>query len=485
LPDRGQNKWASPQSRCSSDTPLILVAGDSVTTLIWAGSRGPTGAERAGLALAFGIGAVSLFLFWGSLVAPGSFIVWWAVVPTLVLGGLARLGVEARDASEDDVERHHRPRSGPRSQAFVHWAAMGLIGAEIVYTTLVTLGTDFGWDGLAIWSHRARIAFVSGGVPLSYLTDLSRQWSHLDYPWLVSLGQALFYFIAGSFHEALGKALFPAFYAGLLLVFYANVARLASGLIAGVFTIVLGAYPLLISLTTAGNADVAVSLYWTGSVIYLYRWLSERSTPTLVCSVALAALAAWTKNEGLIFLAFQLAVLLSLVLIGRPRLPARQWILVAGIAALIIAPWLVLRGLYHVPSNDHSSPILATALERVGRLGVIARYTIVELATWKRWGLLWLLFGLSTLSLFLPRVWQDAPSRRRSAYLALSVLVPLGILDAAYMLSRWEPFTDHIENSLDRLIAQQVPVAQFFLAVVLFSAWRRGRPRSFSDAGIS
>ncbi len=87
------------------------------------------------------------------------------------------------------------------------------------------------------------------------------------------------------------------------------------------------------------------------------------------------------------------------------------------------------------------------------------------------------LFGLSTLSLLLPRVWQDAGNRRRSAYLALSVLVPLGILDATYMLSRWEPFTDHIETSLDRIIAQQVPVAQFFLAVVLLSAcsaWRRG-----------
>ena len=35
------------------------------------------------------------------------------------------------------------------------------------------------------------------------------------------------------------------------------------------------------------------------------------------------------------------------------------------------------------------SPTLATALERVGRLGVIARYTVVELATWTRSGLLW------------------------------------------------------------------------------------------------
>ena len=215
---------------------------------------------------------------------------------------------------------------------------------------------------------------------------------------------------------------------------------------------------------------------WTGSVIYLYRWLSERSAPTLVCSVALAALAAWTKNEGLIFLAFQLAVLLSLVVIGRSRLLALQWVFVAGIAALIVAPWLVLQAVYHVPSNTYFSPTLATALERVGRLGVIAHYTVVELAAWKRWGLLWLLFGLSTLSLLLPRVWQDARSRRRSGYLALSVLVPFGILDATYMLSRWEPFTDHIETSLDRLIAQQVPVAQFFLAVVLLSAcsaWRR------------
>jgi len=51
------------------------------------------------------------------------------------------------------------------------------------------------------------------------------------------------------------------------------------------------------------------------------------------------------------------------------------------------------------------------------------------------------------------------------AYLALSVIVPFAVLDFAYVFSVWNPFTLHIDTSLNRLVLQQIPGAMLFVAL--------------------
>jgi hypothetical protein len=51
-----------------------------------------------------------------------------------------------------------------------------------------------GWDGLHIWEFKARLAFDNGGtVPAAYFRDVSRMWSHVDYPQYLPLTETWVY----------------------------------------------------------------------------------------------------------------------------------------------------------------------------------------------------------------------------------------------------------------------------------------------------
>jgi hypothetical protein len=451
---------------------VIGVAGDSVVALIWSNAVRPRGAERIGLAIAFGVGAVALFQFWAALIAPGSLSIWLVILPTLVLL-LLRRTPRSWLAWASAIHRRERYPSITFRRVDC-WSLLfaTVAGAAILSSLATALSTSYVGDGLAIWNMKARLAFSSGGMPLSHLTDTSRLWSHLDYPWLVPLGQTWFYLVGGQFREVLGKSLFPLFYAGLLLLVYSNLSKLQSRPVSLAFTMVLGVVPAVISSAASGYADVAVSFYWSGSVLYLLRWMHTKSRPELVCAVVLAALAAWTKNEGLVYFAFQACAIVVFSITKVTKVSSRDWARAIGASVVILGPWLILLKLYSVPHNDYAPVTLVTFLAHYDRLPIIADRILVELGKWENWGYLWYLFGAALLLLPLARSnWIP------QAYAALSVIAPLMVFGLGYVFSQWEPFTNHMMYSFDRLVLQQVPMAVLFVALQL-----SGQPSSIGGS---
>src|SRR5205814_4482177 len=86
----------------------------------------------------------------------------------------------------------------PSSTAGGRWlkaAGWLFFSAEGARNVISSLGSPLGWDGTVDWGFKARLAFLNGGLPPSYFTDLSREWSHLGYPWLVPMNEAWIYLL--------------------------------------------------------------------------------------------------------------------------------------------------------------------------------------------------------------------------------------------------------------------------------------------------
>lgn len=270
------------------------------------------------------------------------------------------------------------------------------------------------------------------------------------------------YLLAGDVQEALVQPLFTGFFAGVLLLLYSGLRRYRSVPFSLFFTALVAVLPTLNHWSLTGSTDTAVAFYWLGSVLCLHRWLLSGCRRDLVVATLLVAFAAWTKREGLVYLAFQGGTLLIAPLLGRTvRESIRGLLLLAGMSGAILGPWLLLQGHLQVADSVFATVDVANTLARLDRAPTIVAILLGELGLIWHWGLLWILFccALPTLC-----TGTERPAR---AYLAASVLIPLLALALGYLYSQWEPFTVHVGFSVDRLALQQAPVAVLFVALQL------------------
>jgi hypothetical protein len=159
-------------------------------------------------------------------------------------------------------------------------------------------------DAWAIWNLRARSLF--GGRD-HWRDAFSRAipWSHPDYPLLLpgSVARSWIYTGAETQTVPIGIAvLFTFATVGLLTAGLSELAGREKGLLAGI--ILLGTTSF-IKLGAAQYADVPISFFFLASIVLLCLQNRLPSSGTALAGTS-AALAAWTKNEGLLFFALLL-----------------------------------------------------------------------------------------------------------------------------------------------------------------------------------
>lgn len=435
---------------------MTLGAGDAVLAVLHHGRR-RAGLERLAFAFLLGTGVVSLLEFWASFLVRGSGLVW------LTGGGILLLVILSRRPFMwlRWLSNHARAMAGPRQMVASTWTtglAWGTLALEVVRNVVASFGSPLGWDGLVDWAFKANVVFLSGGIPASYFMDLSREWSHLDYPWLIPLNEAWVYFLTGGMNDKAIKLLFASFDTALLLLVFFAGRRWLSAEASFVITALFALVPALDSWAMTGYADVPLAALWLAAAICFCDWLQSSRAADLLLSGIFAALAAWTKNEGLVLLAFQSAAVAAVVLQRRNQRLLAQAAAYAAACAVVIGPWLALRQHYHLPNSDFLAVTLANTLDHLDRLPLVAVMTLQELTNVQDWGLLWLVFCF-TLSLLWRR--EDRPL---NAYLALSVSVPLLALLGSYLYSQYVPVADHIGLSVPRLLLQQAPIAALVIS---------------------
>lgn len=304
--------------------------------------------QRASLAFGLGIGLSScLFFLWLSSGRRAVPHYWWleavCSVVLLAMSGLHRRSVAGPVGPAFVSETAQRPAIPEQSAHAVDPVRIRVLAVwvALLSVSLIAVFAATQWrfpqginDALGIWNLHARVMLLDPDWR-EYFAEV-RMWSHTDYPLLLPASVARLW-LAGGAPTGLGPALIAfSFTAATVGVCAGTVARrrgseaglfCALGLLGTSFLIKHGAnqyadVPLAFYIAAAlALAAEALALEPRTSAIdrapsVSVRGMNRRGprSRTLTLSGLLAALAAWTKNEGLLFLASFVGVTLAVLL---------------------------------------------------------------------------------------------------------------------------------------------------------------------------
>ncbi len=411
-------------------------------------------------------------------------------------------------------------------EAVIVVAGLGLAIVQVAYSGLLAARAPFAaWDAWSFWALKARM-FALGGPRPGYFHDPLTLYTHPDYPLNLSLAAAALFRIHGQIGVVLAALLGPACFGALLLLLYAGLTRLYGRATAALAVGALSFVPALPVQAASGNADAPLALYTGAATLYLLLWWRLRRPADALLMGLLAGGAVWTKREGLPVAALLLvAYVVGEVVrarearrVGVTDLVRNQTIFfdvappgtagvspanagrrdaggprgyaslqrnsfvttlglmrmrrIAGVSAAAVViplPWLLFCLIARPLGRDFLPFTPSVFLAHADRLPHIVALFLLQMLDVANWGLLWLLLAvlLFVAARRLPRYGRG---------LLLLLLGQLGIYMVSFVFSDWQPYTAHIQTSLDRLLLQAVPPALLLLVAAIHTVgmgWAR------------
>jgi len=319
------------------------------------------------------------------------------------------------------------------------------------------------WDAWAIWNLRARFlyrgeeAWTVGFSPLI-------PWSHPDYPLLVPGAVARGWTIVGRETPLVPQGiacLFGAATVGVLMTVLALLRSSSQGYLGG---LVLLSTPYFLDLMTAQYADVPLGFFFLASAALFEIHDREETGSHRLPFLAgvLTGLAAWTKNEGSLFLVATVVVRLR-GFATRPQRAVLRELIAFALGWLPIGLVLIFFKLRYAPANDLvAGQDWQATRERVldlSRYLLIAEYFLFAVVR---------IGPGAVVVLIAYRALLGGPAQRRVRQLwshAVAVLVLMLAGYAFVYLTTPNNLAWHLHDSIDRLFMQLWPTAllAFFL----------------------
>lgn len=334
-----------------------------------------------------------------------------------------------------------------------------------------------GWDAFAIWNLRARFLFLSGTNWRDAFSPLI-PWSHPDYPLLVPAAVAHLWTYLRHNSTAVPAIVGLLFASGTIALLFSSLKNLRgpnSAMLAG---IALAATPFFVEQASSQYVDIPLSFFFLAAIalVHLNQQLSpEPRTMSSFGFLSLAGLsagfAAWTKNEGLLFLLAFFAAQVESAVTNREMKHAwpGRWARLAALTLSTVPTLVFIAWFKHslAPRGD----LFADSADMVHKLGTPGRYWIVLQWYGKeflRFGNWWIVPGTALLLVFYalirkPGARQGNPALRSS--IITLALTALGYF-VVYVITPRDVYW-HLRFSLNRLFLQLWPatVFLFFLSV--------------------
>ncbi|MCL5022379.1 MAG: hypothetical protein M1497_03265 [Nitrospirae bacterium] len=336
-----------------------------------------------GAGTGFGLSALAYFL-WLLAVGPESgFILLEGVLLTalavLFLAGKARRASIAGGTTADLTPKAQGCGAFARSKLdrYLLLIFCGVcISALSAFLLLSARQPHGAWDAWAIWNLRARFIFRSGAQWRGAFTPLL-DWSHPDYPLLLPLSVVQGWRTLGAEIPALPAAVGFLYTFSTLFLTCSSLSVLRSrtqGLLAG---LVLLGTPFFVQHGASQYADVPLGFFYLSTVVLLalYDGTTGEGRGLLFLAGMMAGCSAWTKNEGILFVAAVIA--------GRALavIPFQGWRSYAGemiVFLLGAMPELLVVGYFKMSLAPPNDVLSAQGLQGVlGRLGDPSRYLYI------------------------------------------------------------------------------------------------------------
>ncbi|MBA4395765.1 MAG: hypothetical protein C0394_00020 [Syntrophus sp. (in: bacteria)] len=461
---------------------IPLLAGLIVTALFFPPRRldAATGFFHLSLAAGVGLGVLSCLYFVAMLATHAGVLVYLdaalvvvLIVPAIFLyqkGFLRREGVVL---PEENVPLKYR---------FIFPVMFGgtLISGLISIAVAFLKEPHGKWDAWVIWNLHARF-ILRGGERWQDFLSSGLEWTHPDYPLLVPLSIVRMWKYAGSetlYGPIVLSVLFTLAVAGLLVFSLATLRSRAQGYLAG---LVLMGSPFFLDMGAYQFADIPLAFFFLATLVIFFQHdrFSERHDYPLMLAGLAAALAAWTKNEGLLFLLCVPPARFAWIVrsVGRRRaLRQAAWFAAGALPVLMVIAFFKLQ---LAPSSDiFAGQGLQPVLDRLTdwpRYGQVLLAYIQTALTFTqgivniREGFRFnpLVAGVVLLGVYLILMGVRKPAQDRPALLtgATVILLMLAGYFGIYLITphdlRW-----HLLTSLNRLFIQLWPAAIFLCFMV-------------------
>lgn len=440
---------------------LFLLAAPIAATLPLMLALGAPPAAAAALAVGVGLGASSIGLLLSLLAGSGGLLV--AFDATVVLAGLlaaARL-------------RYPHVRKEP-------WRPVQVLGCALLALAAGTALVAFfanafakphgEWDAWAIWNLRARfLARAGADWRNAFSADLA--WSHPDYPLLLPGAVARLWTYLGATPTAVPVAVALLFAAATAVMLYGALRDLSGRSPAILSALALLGTPLFLEHATWQYADIPLGFFFLATLALLAeadRW-PERGWLAFLAGVT-AGLAAWTKNEGLLFAALVVAVRGASALVGSAAERAAFRRLALGMCPAAVV--ILLFESFIAPGGDRFNEPWTEVWARLSdpaRYGQVAAALATEAARLARW------VG-AALVVYLVLVGPAAPESRRPSYFtAAVVLLTLAGYVLIYVVTA-DALAWQLRSSGPRLLLQLWPSVLFAIFVAAASPHERSMP---------
>ena len=280
------------------------------------------------LALALAVGALSLIMFWESVLGI-DYTVAGIALPYVAL----RLPGATRWWRERGASRR-RAFALPRSwQARIALLILTLVAAAVLFNAVYW--PFYRDDTLGIYRPQAvEMYALRSLIPLTGADSL-----YLTYPAQMPLWYAFTYLVSGWENDYLARLVPALLSLGALPAAYL-LGRLIEGKKAGwLGALILALTPTFGRWASSGYVDLPMAFFYTlGALFALRTWRDGRLTDAALAGM-LVGLAAWTKNAGLICVSLLAAWLAWCWLRG--RIGWRQAAISLCACAAVAAPWYV------------------------------------------------------------------------------------------------------------------------------------------------
>jgi hypothetical protein len=294
------------------------------------------------LAAPLGFGVVScLFFLWLLLpgLSIGGFAITEAVAAAALLGWGALVGSgrmkSIRTAGGSAPAQPDAPIARLRPLIVAACAAICIVGLGALAYDCFS-GPHGGYDAWAIWNLHARF-LARGGEHWRELFSLANS-SHPDYPLLLPALVARSWLLAGAETTAAPQLLAVIFTLACVGILVSTIALVRNNFHASLAAAFLLGASHFVYNAVSQAADIPLSVFVLAALalVCLQAHFPHDSAGLAALAGALAALAAWTKNEGLLFFVALSSANAAVMLLGRQRLSWRRQILPFAIGALPI-----------------------------------------------------------------------------------------------------------------------------------------------------
>ena len=336
-----------------------------------------------------------------------------------------------------------------------------LIGAEC--GQCVAREPHGAWDAWMMYNRAAR--FIYRDQP-GWLGSFSRQMDsifHADYPLQLGMDIAWAWQAVGQETQRV-----PIVLSGLFVLACAGLLGASLNLTksfgqASIALFLLLGSSLIGNEGAAQRADLPLAYFFLGTIVLIYLYATSKKPGLLILAGFMAGLAAWTKNEGSLFIVVTLAALFIAFFRQNPW-RVLGWYLLGLAFPLIIVLYFKE---FLAPPSDVLSNGITRSIQQV--LDLSRHITILksfgaDILSFGGWGV-----GILPVLLIYALIFKLAPSSDlRPAYLAIGLILTLQAIGyyGIYLITPYD-LQWHIDFSLGRLVFQlYVPFLFLFFTIV-------------------